>query len=444
MLMDDGSSDLEDADISDETKDTTSKDSSDNSESSDYNQLQDDGEAGDISLATESGEETFAIYFAAPSSWGNGDYQVYFNAQKVQNSNDFVYLPMEKIETLNYPDRNVYKVDLTNSKDCPQGCYYKLEFHIIGNGKDEWIHAADSRTDKSVFANSLYDGNTGKWVPNYQTFDRDNHKSFAGKTMFFQNQSNTNLTNVQAVFYEKTNSNFQTVETIDLKAIAAGKHASFTIPDENCSYIRFLVSGEETPRYSFYGQQDGEETDKSFTYDSAKAFCYVYQTNDSGSWATLQGGNRVYFDATFSKLKTNSTNDTGGNYSIPAADSTSVYYRAKGEGVNSVSGLMTQDSANSNLYYVELNDAYTEIAFSQKNLTSDTINATNGQSTAWQTIPPQMENPCFYADTYDDSVYGKGPRSGYWDKKGEIRDAEKGKNKNDDPIVDVPSVAFAP
>ena len=153
--VDDGSSDLEDADISDETKDTTSKDSSDNSESSDYNQLQDDGEAGDISLATESGEETFAIYFAAPSSWGNGDYQVYFNAQKVQNSNDFVYLPMEKIETLNYPDRNVYKVDLTNSKDCPQGCYYKLEFHIIGNGKDEWIHAADSRTDKSVFANSL-------------------------------------------------------------------------------------------------------------------------------------------------------------------------------------------------------------------------------------------------------------------------------------------------
>lgn len=86
---------------------------------------------------------------------------------------------------------------------------------------------------------------------------------------------------------------------------------------------------------------------------------------------------------------------------------------------------MTRDSTNSNLYYVELNDAYTEIAFSQKNLTSDTINAPNGQSTAWQTIPPQMKNPCFYADTYDDSVYGKGPRSGYWDTKGEIRDAER-------------------
>lgn len=444
--VDDGSSDLEDADISDETKDTTSKDFSDNSESPEDVQQQDDGEAGDISLATESGEETFTIYFAAPSSWGNGDYQVYFNAQKVQYGEgdaNYVNRLMEKIETLNYPDRNVYKVDLTDSTDCPNGHYNKLEFcKKETNKNDVWIQAFVGKwTDKSVFANSLYDydGSTWKLVPNYQTFDRNNHKSFADKTMFFQNQSNATLAKVQAVFYEKIDGSLQTVKTIDLGAIEAGKHASFTIPDKDCSYIQFVVDNKETPRYSFYGQQDGGETDKSFTYDSAKAFCYVYQTNDSGSWATLQGKNRVYFDATFSKLK---TNDAGGDYSIPAADSTSVYYRAKGTDVNSVSGLMTRDSTNSNLYYVELNDAYTEIAFSQKNLTSDTINAPNGQSTAWQTIPPQMKNPCFYADTYDDSVYGKGPRSGYWDTKGEIRDAEKGKKSG--PVVDVPSADFAP
>ena len=449
--VDDGSSNLEDADISDETKGTTSEDSSDNSESSDYNQLQDDGEAGDISFATESGKETFTIYFAAPSSWGNGDYQVYFNAQKVQNGEgdaNYANHLMEKIETLNYPNRNVYKVDLTDSTDCPNGHYNKLEFcKKETNKNDVWIQAfVDKWTDKSVFANSLYDydGSNWKLVPNYQTFDRNNHKSFAGKTMFFQNQSNATLAKVQAVFYEKIDGSLQTVKTIDLEAIEAGKHASFTIPDENCSYIRFLVSGEETPRYSFYGQQDGEETDKSFTYDSAKAFCYVYQTNDSGSWATLQGENRVYFDATFSKMKTNSPNDAGGDYSIPAADKTDVYYRARGAGVNSVKGSMTQDSTNSNLYYVELNDAYTEIAFSQKDLTNDTINANNGQSTAWEIIPKTYVNPCFYADTYDDSVYGKGPRSGYWDKKGEIRDAEKGKGKTNDPVVNVPPADFTP
>ena len=433
------------------TNDTTSKDSSDNSESPEDVQLQDDGEAGDISLATESGKETFTIYFAAPSSWGNGDYQVYFNAQKVQYGEgdaNYVNRLMEKIETLNYPDRNVYKVDLTNSTDCPYDHYNKLEFcKKETNKNDVWIQAfVDKWTEKSEFANSLYDydGSNWKLVPNYQTFDRNNHKSFAGKTMFFQNQSNATLAKVQAVFYEKIDGSLQTVKTIDLEAIEAGKHASFTIPDENCSYIRFLVSGEETPRYSFYGQQDGGETDKFFTYDSAKAFCYVYQTNDSGSWTTLQGENRVYFDATFSKMKTNSPNDAGGNYSIPAADSTSVYYRAKGEGVNSVSGLMTQDSPNSNLYYVELNAAYTEIAFSQGDLTNDTISANNGQSTAWEIIPQTYENPCFYADTYDDSVYGKGPRSGYWDKKGEIRDAEKGKGKTNDPVVNVPPATFTP
>ena len=302
---------------------------------------------------------------------------------------------------------------------------------------------ADSKTDKSVFANSLYDydGSNGKWVPNYRTFDRDNHKSFAGKTMFFQNQSDTNLAKVQAVFYEKIDGSLQTVKTIDLGAIEAGKHASFTIPDEKCSYIEFAVDNNKTPRYSFYGQQDGGETDKSFTYDSAKAFCYVYQTNDSGSWATLQGGNKVYFDATFSKLKTNSANDTGGNYIDTLRQTVRPFITgAKGEGVNSVSGLMTQDSANSNLYYVELNDAYTEIAFSQKNLNNDKINATNGQSTAWETIPQTYKNPCFYADTYDDSVYGKGTRSGYWDAQGKIRDAEKGKEGSD--VVDIVKSPF--
>ena len=452
--VDDGSSDLEDADISDETKDTTSKDSSDNSESSDYNQLQDDGEAGDISLATQASvENTFTIYFAVPSSWGDGNYKVYIKAQKGgegDGANLYAYHEMKKVETSKYQDRILYKVDLTFSKndtstDCPWDGYNTLQFYKIDENHGETCLPVFSNTwtNKSVFANNLFDGENSNWVQNYQPFDPNNHQMFAGKTMLFQNQSDRELTDVKAIFYE----NDQEVETIDLGAlgtIAVGKRVSFKIPEKNCTYIRFIVGGVETPLYSFYGQQDGGATDKSFIYDSGKAFCYIYQTNDNGSWATPQGKNKVYFDATFSKLKTNSPNDTGGNYSIPAADSTSVYYRAKGAGVDFVSGSMTQDSPNSNLYYVELNAAYTEIAFSQGDLTNDTISANNGQSTAWEIIPQTYENPCFYADTYDDSVYGKGPRSGYWDEKGEIRDAEKGKGKTNDPVVDVPSADFTP
>ena len=394
------------------TNDTTSKDSSDNSESPEDVQQQDDGEAEGTSLATQASvENTFTIYFAVPSSWGDGNYQVYVKAQKGgegDGANLYAYHEMKKVETSKYQDRNLYKVDLTFSKndtstDCPWDGYNTLQFYKIEeNSEKECLTVfSNTWTNKSVFANNLFDGENRNWVQNYQPFDPNNHQTFAGKTMLFQNQSDHELTGVKAIFYE----NNQEVATIDLGAlgaIAVGKRVSFKIPEENCSYIRFLVGGVETPLYSFYGQQDGGVTDKSFIYDSGKAFCYIYQTNDNGSWATPQGKNRVYFDATFSKLKTNSANDTGGNYSIPAANSTSVYYRAKDAGVNFVSGSMTQDSTNSNLYYVELNAANTEIAFSQVDLTNDTISANNGQSTAWEIIPQTYENPCFYADTYDD------------------------------------------
>lgn len=419
------------------TNDSTSKDSSDNSESSNYNQLQDDGEAGDISLATESGEETFAIYFAAPSSWGIGDYQVYFNAQKVQSGDgneNYVLRQMEKIETLNRPGRNVYKVDLTNSTDCPLDHYNKLEFHIIGNGLDKWVQAfAGKWTDKSEFANSLYDydGNNGTWVKNYQTFDRDNHQSFAGKTMFFQNQSETDLANVKAVFYEKTNGDLQPVETIDLKAIAAGKHASFKIPDEKCSYIKFVVNNnvdnKETPLYSFYGQQGEDAEGSYFLYDSSTAYCYAYKENDNGSsWTIPQGKITVYFDATFSSAY----KEGNDNLSIPREGSKVVYYCFKKDSGETLSGKMTP--RGNNLYSVEVLEDYSEIMFSGDSRTSP---ANSGISTDWVSIDWKLKEPCYVADTNDAVVYNSGAsRGGYWTEKDDVRDAEARKGTT---VVDI-------
>lgn len=432
--VDDGSSDLEDADISDETKDTTSKDFSDNSESPEDVQQQDDGEAGDISLATESGEETFTIYFAAPSSWGNGDYQVYFNAQKVQYGEgdaNYVNRLMEKIETLNYPDRNVYKVDLTDSTDCPNGHYNKLEFcKKETNKNDVWIQAFVGKwTDKSVFANSLYDydGSTWKLVPNYQTFDRNNHKSFAGKTMFFQNQSNATLAKVQAVFYEKIDGSLQTVKTIDLGAIEAGKHASFTIPDKDCSYIQFVVDNKETPRYSFYGQQGEDAEGSYFLYDSSTAYCYAYKESDDGSsWTIPQGEITVYFDATFSSAY----KEGNDNLSIPREGSKVVYYCFKKDSGETLSGKMTP--RENNLYSVEVLEDYSEIMFSGDSRTSP---ANSGISTDWVPIDWKLKKPCYVADTNDAVVYNSGAsRGGYWTEKDDVRDAEAGK---DTTVVDI-------
>lgn len=396
-------------------------------------------------LAAQTSDSSFKIYFAVPTKFADNKYTgVKLNYQK-SNNNWPGMKDMKLLQSRDYLGRKVYEITIS-PEECPE-YFQEVQFHYVdknGNivGGDGNFEKLSGPQYRSNIANKLYDAESKTWQ-DFTPYDLNNHQTFAGKTMLFQNQSDRELTDVKAIFYE----NDQEVATIDLGAlgaIAVGKRVSFRIPEKDCTYIRFLVDGVETPLYSFYGQQDGEATDKSFIYDSGKAFCYIYQTNGSGSWATPQGKNKIYFDATFSKMETNSPNDAGGDYSIPAAGKTDVYYRAKGAGVNFVSGSMTQDSPNSNLYYVELNAAYTEIAFSQGDLTNDTISANNGQSTAWEIIPQTYENPCFYADTYDDSVYGKGPRSGYWDEKGEIRDAEKGKGKTNDPVVDVPSADFTP
>lgn len=362
---------------------------------------------------------------------------MYFNAQKVQSGDgneNYVLRQMEKIETLNRPGRNVYKVDLTNSTDCPLDHYNKLEFHIIGNGLDKWVQAfAGKWTDKSEFANSLYDydGNNGTWVKNYQTFDRDNHQSFAGKTMFFQNQSETDLANVKAVFYEKTNGDLQPVETIDLKAIAAGKHASFKIPDEKCSYIKFVVNNnvdnKETPLYSFYGQQGEDAEGSYFLYDSSTAYCYAYKENDNGSsWTIPQGKITVYFDATFSSAY----KEGNDNLSIPREGSKVVYYCFKKDSGETLSGKMTP--RGNNLYSVEVLEDYSEIMFSGDSRTSP---ANSGISTDWVSIDWKLKEPCYVADTNDAVVYNSGAsRGGYWTEKDDVRDAEARKGTT---VVDI-------
>src|SRR5699024_4009876 len=67
--------------------------------------------------------------------------------------------------------------------------------------------------------------------------------------------------------------------------------------------------------------------------------------------------------------------------------------------------------------------------------------AWNGDGTDWLEIPA-FEEPCFYADSGDSVTYYSkegNTRGGYWDEKGALRDAEKGKNTD---VVDIKSEAF--
>ncbi len=163
----------------------------------------------------------------------------------------------------------------------------------------------------------------------------------------------------------------------------------------------------------------------------------------------------VYFDATLSKLyygisktgadgKADTSETPNGKESgsaIPAKEGGDVYFwMRKDQNDSGQKGTMTK--VNDNLYKCTVPAEYTEITFAAYSY--DTANAGiawNGDGTDWLEIPA-FEEPCFYADSGDSVTYYSkegNTRGGYWDEKGALRDAEKGKNTD---VVDIKSEAF--
>ena len=150
----------------------------------------------------------------------------------------------------------------------------------------------------------------------------------------------------------------------------------------------------------------------------------------------------------FSKMALNGDTD---DFSIPKANNNkeTIYYRIKGDGVESESGTLVKDGTNENLYYVDIPQEYSSnssIIFSGEEINDDNTTKGNGVSTEWLPIPTDGKN-CFYADTNDDAVYKGTTRGGYWAPKGTLRDAETWKNTDTTDttktkVVDIASAPF--
>ncbi len=149
---------------------------------------------------------------------------------------------------------------------------------------------------------------------------------------------------------------------------------------------------------------------------------------------------RVYFDATLSKLSYRK--DTG-NYSVlntvansmPDPDGKLYYYVTDASGNNNYAGEMIREGT-SDLYYVDINPAVQQrIRFTAWCQPNSENKAGSGCGTDMHSIPTDLENPTFYADTGDASVYESGNRGGYWAEKGTLRNAESYKNGNIVPLT---------
>ena len=418
---------------------------------------------------------TYTLYFAVPDNWSDCTV-VKIHAVGATDPNKAYYLDMQEADKTK-DGRKIYSVFLNHDKHYPYGglnglefCGYKGEpiegtkpaYKIVIAEVDQklgttWMtfNPGDSN---NYIGGDYYDGNNkeGGWNRDDWTTYTVGHKHFAGKEMAFKNKTSEPLTDVKAWFYEldeETGKLNPIGGPISLNSdgldsgIASGSTATFDIPNDFCSFVRFTAGDDDTgisEYYNFYNEEVKGENQKRFQYSEGQCYCYMYNGNDDATWGR-PGATRIYYDATFSKLPTTGANDTGGDYSIPKDKQSTVYYRLKGENGNeSINGTMSR-IGSTDYYAADVPEGYTQIVFSSYPLSNDDNLAGRGDSTGWETIPDYKDKePCFYADTNDDAVYGKGQRGngqrgGYWAPKDTPRDAEKWKNTT---IVDIADAKF--
>lgn len=423
---------------------------------------------------------TYTLYFAVPDNWSDCTV-VKIYAVGEGDPNKAYYLDMQEADKTK-DGRKIYSVLLNQAQHYPHGGLNGLEFRgykenpivnenpvytieiaKVGNNNPPWItfnpndsnhYNSDGKCHDGYIGGNYYDGANGDgWDPKKWGPYTVGHKHFAGKEMAFENKTSETLTNVQAWFYEPDESgNLSKVggpiplNSIDSgNSIASGSTATFKIPNDYCSFVRFTEGDTVISEYyNFYNEEVTGENQKRFQYSEGQCYCYMYNGIKDATWGR-PGAIRIYYDATFSKMALNG--DTG-DFSIPKANNNNnketIYYRIKGDDGKSEKGTLVKDDTNENLYYVDIPQEYSSnssIIFSGEEINDDNATKGNGVSTEWLPIPTDDKN-CFYADTNDDAVYkDTTTRGGYWAPKGTLRDAETWKNP-DTKVVDIKPAEF--
>lgn len=404
---------------------------------------------------------TYKLYFAVPKSWI--DYTgVTIRAIIGKSQNDPKYeLPMKEVSETD-DGRKIYSVVLNHQDHYKYGVLGGLEFRgykgethtytvtiVKVDDNNQLRDISFDPVNPNYIGGDYYDGENGDgWHPELWKIYKVGHKHFANKTMAFENKTSETLTNVKAWFYEPdTNKTLTPVseQPISLNDIQPGSTATFTIPKDFCSFVRFTEGDTVISEYyNFYNEEVTGENQKRFQYSEGQCYCYMYNGIKDATWGR-PGATRIYYDATFSKMALNGDTD---DFSIPKANNNkeTIYYRIKGDGVESESGTLVKDGTNENLYYIDIPQGYRSIIFSGEEINDDNTTRQNGVSTEWLTIPTDGKN-CFYADTNDDAVYKGTTRGGYWAPKGTLRDAEAWKNTDTTDttktkVVDIESAPF--
>lgn len=398
----------------------------------------------------------FTVYFVVPDTMPNDKNQdvtvlnsdeIRFNVNTDANTNGNCW-QSHTMEPTGWETKGHKIYAVKNCKDIRGENFYEIQFQLYRD--DKWTAQITLKQPEpkpiSSYNNKMYvptaDGKSGEWTNDSIL---TSHTYYANKPIKFENRSTADLTNVKANFYIPDESGNLTLVNGDSTAqdVPQGEFVGFTIPDVECSYVQFTWDeGGKSKYYNFYNEPVSGNDIESFMYSETRN-CFIYTGADNVRWGR-ENSFRIYYDATFSKLPTTGKDDTGGDYSIPKDKQSTVYYRLKGENGNeSINGTMSR-IGSTDYYAADVPEGYTQIVFSSYPLSNDDNLAGRGDSTGWETIPDYKDKePCFYADTNDDAVYGKGQRGngqrgGYWAPKDTPRHAEKWKKTK---VVDIDDTA---
>ena len=419
--------------------------------------------------AVSASADTYTLYFAVPDGWENyKKVKIYAVDGKSQNDHKYFLEMQEVSETKDH--RKIYSVLLKHNDHYCHGGLNGLEFRGYKEEKDDdrkptqtieiskvdvennnyqWWRTFDS-TDKNYIGGNYYDGKNGKWT-DFVAYDPNNHLSFAGNKMVFENLSGSDLANVTAVFYEKDGDTLKEVQTVTIRNVAASKKQKFKIPNVECSYVQFFANDKKTKLsvvYNFYDQ----ETENAFQYDASDKYCYTYTAENTGSWGTPQGGSKVvYFDSTLSSYAYAGDNDSKKN-SMPTTQDGGLgkmyCYFEDDQGnyskIIEMKKIPPEAGSKRELWSADIPEGYTKVRFSAWEVTPSETGKTVAKKndlTDMQEILADLNEPCFFADDGDDKTYWEPDvnRDGYWGEKDSVRDAEKGKSTD---VVDIQEKVF--
>lgn len=397
--------------------------------------------------------EGFTVYFVVPDKINgvtvSASHEIKLNVRTDKtpgnSNNNSEWWHSHPMEPTGW-ETNGHKIyAVKNCKDILGDNFLEIQFQLYeGSTWRGEIKLNSNLGPISDYNNKMYDPTKGEWTDDSIL---TSHTYYAGKPIKFENRSTANLTNVKANFYIPDESGALTPvnggsEASEAKPAAKGDVVSFTIPTDPCSYVQFTWvedgQNKSSKFYNFYNESVSDDKE-SFLY-SETSNCFIYTGTDNVRWGR-ENSFRIYYDATFSKMAL--TGDTG-DYSIPKANQSTVYYRLKGENKESIGGTMSRIE-DTDYYAADVPDGYTQIVFSSYQLNDDNNLANCGNSTGWETIPTdyKVTEQCFYADTNDNAVYSNGQRGGYWAPKDTKRDAETWKETTiKTPIVDIASAKF--